>query len=107
VRHSNATDVAIVVTTAQATATVTISDNGPAAAEQVGGPASVPALTAGPGGRSAASRARPAFAGSGLAGLAERVRILGGELAAGTVEPHGFRLRVVVPLSPAGGTMGG
>ncbi len=107
VRHSNATDVAIVVTTAQATATVTISDNGPAAAEQVGGLASVPALTAGPDGRSAASRARPAFAGSGLAGLAERVRILGGELAAGTVEPHGFRLRVVVPLSPAGGTMGG
>ena len=31
-------------------------------------------------------RARPAFAGSGLAGLAERVLGLGGELAAGTVE---------------------
>jgi hypothetical protein len=71
VRHSKATDVAIVVTAAQATGTVVISDNGPAAAEQVGPLAGVPALTAGPDGRSA-------------------------------VEPHGFRLRVVVPLSPAG-----
>jgi hypothetical protein len=33
-----------------------------------------------------------------LAGLAERVRYLGGDLAAGTVQPHGFRLRVVVPF---------
>jgi signal transduction histidine kinase len=44
--------------------------------------------------------ARPVSGGSGLAGLAERVRGQGGELAAGTVEPHGFRLRVVVPLGP-------
>jgi len=45
-------------------------------------------------------RTRPALAGSGLAGLAERVRSLGGELAARSVEPQGFLLRVVVPLSP-------
>ncbi len=50
-------------------------------------------------GRTALSRARPAFTGSGLAGLAERVRSLGGELAAGAIEPQGFLLRVVVPLS--------
>jgi len=79
----------------------------------------VPTLTAGPDGRPTAVRTGPTFAGSGLAGLAERVRILGGELSAGTTEPQGFSLRVVVPLSPAGvsasaheprpagGTMGG
>jgi two-component system, NarL family, sensor histidine kinase DesK len=36
--------------------------------------------------------------GSGLAGLAERVRELGGDLAAGHVEPRGFCLRVTIPL---------
>ena len=70
-------------------------------------PASTPdalttALTTGPAGR-AASRAEPAFAGSGLAGPAERVRSLGGDLAAGAVEPQGFLLRVVVPCAPQAG----
>jgi signal transduction histidine kinase len=103
VRHSKATHVAIRFTSGAATATAEISDDGPAAAEP-GSPAGTPAaLTGGPDGRAAASRARPAFAGSGLAGLAERVRSLGGELAAGTVEPHGFLLRVVVPLRPQAG----
>ena len=36
--------------------------------------------------------------GSGLAGLGERVRQLSGELAAGPVRPHGFRLRVSIPI---------
>jgi hypothetical protein len=36
--------------------------------------------------------------GSGLAGLSERVRLLGGDLAAGPVRPHGFRLRVSIPF---------
>ena len=36
--------------------------------------------------------------GSGLAGLAERVRCLGGTLRAGAEERGGFRLRVTVPL---------
>jgi two-component system, NarL family, sensor histidine kinase DesK len=102
VRHSKASDVAIAVTGSPAIATVEISDNGPAAADQVSAAAGVPTLAAGPDGRAAASRTRPTFAGSGLVGLAERVRILGGELAAGTTEPHGFSLRVVVPLSPDG-----
>ena len=110
VRHSKATYVAIRVTSGAATVTAEISDNGPAAAEVATGTgtgAGTPAaLTTGPAGRAAAGRAGPGFAGSGLAGLAERVRRLGGDLAAGVVEPHGFLLRVVVPL-PAGGTMGG
>jgi two-component system sensor histidine kinase DesK len=101
VRHSRASHVRIKVTTDQDTATAEISDNGPAAAEQPGHPAAPvgPVPTAGPQGRAAATRIRPAFAGSGLAGLAERVRSLGGELAAGAIEPEGFLLRVVVPLS--------
>jgi len=106
VRHSKATHVAIRVSSGAATAMAEISDNGPVAAE-LGSPASTldaltTALTTGPAGR-AASRARPAFAGSGLAGLAERVRSLGGDLAAGAVEPQGFLLRVVVPLRPQAG----
>jgi two-component system sensor histidine kinase DesK len=38
--------------------------------------------------------------GSGLAGLGERIRQLGGELAAGPVQPHGFLLRVSIPCVP-------
>ena len=126
VRHSRATRVSIRVSTSDADAIAEISDNGRAAASEGNGARSPAALTApGAGDRAAADRPiaglapvgqlaaadpvaaeragghwpRPAFTGSGLAGLAERVRSLGGELAAGAVEPHGFLLRVVVPLS--------
>jgi signal transduction histidine kinase len=44
-------------------------------------------------------RARLRLTGSGLAGLAERVRGLGGDLAAGQARPRGFRVRVTIPLS--------
>ncbi|HXW44102.1 MAG TPA: sensor histidine kinase [Streptosporangiaceae bacterium] len=99
VRHSRATQVAIRVSKDQAHATAEIADNGPAAADGIGqGSSLVPA--SGPATRPAAPRQKPAFAGSGLAGLTERVRSLGGEIAAGTVEPHGFVLRVMVPLAP-------
>jgi two-component system sensor histidine kinase DesK len=40
--------------------------------------------------------------GSGLAGLSERVRQLGGDLAAGPVRPHGFKLRVSIPFPSCG-----
>jgi two-component system, NarL family, sensor histidine kinase DesK len=98
VRHSKATHVAIAISTGPAIASAEISDNGPAATDELA-TAGLPALTAGPDGRAAAVRARPMFTGSGLVGLAERVRSLGGELAAGAVEPQGFRLRVAVPLT--------
>jgi two-component system, NarL family, sensor histidine kinase DesK len=104
VRHSRATEVSILVSAGPAVAVAEISDNGPTAADEAArlanpaaGAAAGPA--AGPDGRGALIRARPAFAGSGLAGLAERVRALGGELAAGAVDGRGFLLRVVVPLS--------
>jgi two-component system sensor histidine kinase DesK len=42
--------------------------------------------------------ARLRVTGSGLAGLAERIRALGGDVAAGRIQPHGFRLRVTVPV---------
>jgi two-component system sensor histidine kinase DesK len=101
VRHSRATKVSIKVSTGQDSAIAEISDNGPAALEDAGRPGNPasPVPATGPHGRTALSRARPAFTGSGLAGLAERVRSLGGELAAGAIEPQGFLLRVVVPLS--------
>jgi two-component system, NarL family, sensor histidine kinase DesK len=101
VRHSKATSVSITVRAERDLATAEITDNGPAAVA-----AATPAAFAGPGqstgpdARAAANQALPTFAGSGLAGLAERVRALGGVLAAGGVEPRGFRLRVVVPVRP-------
>lgn len=104
VRHSRATRVAIRVTARETVAVAEISDNGPAGPDANGaGPAPAApdaGLAPGPAGRALAHQPRSAFTGSGLAGLAERVRNLGGELAAGVVEPQGFLLRVVVPLSP-------
>jgi two-component system, NarL family, sensor histidine kinase DesK len=101
VRHSRATQVAISVTRGPEKVVAEISDNGPAAPDgnEVGATLPV-ARTNGPDGRAGISRARPVFGGSGLAGLAERVRSLGGELAAGSIEPKGFLLRVVVPVTP-------
>lgn len=100
VRHSRATKVAIRVNAADSVAVAEISDNGPAGPDANGTrlPPAVPAP--GPSARATGHRPLAAFTGSGLAGLTERVRGLGGELAAGMVEPHGFLLRVVVPLSP-------
>jgi two-component system, NarL family, sensor histidine kinase DesK len=102
VRHSRATKVAIRVTTADSVAVAEISDNGPAEPDANGSRAlsASPAAGPEPAERATAHWPRPAFTGSGLAGLTERVRSLGGELAAGVIEPHGFLLRVVVPLRP-------
>ena len=100
VRHSRATHVSILVTAGPAMVVAEISDNGPAAPDEAARLANqaLPVPAGGPAARTATIRARPAFAGSGLAGLAERVRGLGGELAAGAVGAQGFLLRVVVPL---------
>jgi two-component system, NarL family, sensor histidine kinase DesK len=102
VRHSTATRVSITVSVDPAQAVAEIRDNGqPAPSGRGPSPTSgsaPPGLTAGPDGRATLARARPAFAGSGLAGLAERVRSLGGEIAAGAVGGHGFLLRVAIPL---------
>jgi len=102
VRHSTATHVFITVSVEPAQVVAEIRDNGQPATSANGslrasGPAPAE-LTAGPAGR-ASARQRPAFAGSGLAGLAERVRCLGGEIAAGAAGGRGFLLRVAVPLS--------
>lgn len=104
VRHSRATHVDIRVSTGPGGAVAEISDNGPPAPDDVGpiarrpeGTWPSPDGTAGVDGR--VPTTQPGSGGSGLAGLAERVRGLGGELAAETVEPRGFRLRVAVPLS--------
>ena len=102
VRHSTATRVFITVRVGPAHAVAEIRDNGQPVPSANGSlPASgsaPPELTAGPAGRASAAP-RPAFAGSGLTGLAERVRSLGGEIAAGAARGHGFLLRVAVPLS--------
>jgi two-component system, NarL family, sensor histidine kinase DesK len=100
VRHSTATRVFITVSVEEAQAVAEIRDNGqpaPSGSGPLPTSGSAPAeLTAGP---ATLARPRPAFAGSGLTGLAERVRSLGGEIAAGAVGGHGFLLRVAVPLS--------
>lgn len=105
VRHARADEVSICVQADATAATAHIWDNGPAATG--GWPAATPVpLTAGPAGRAGQASPWPAGgSGSGLAGLAERVRSLGGELTAGAAEQRGFLLRVVVPLSPADATV--
>jgi two-component system, NarL family, sensor histidine kinase DesK len=94
VRHSKATHVAISVSTSLATAVAEISDNGPAD-DDGSAPRRLPEEQARP---SQDGHGRVKLGGSGLAGLAERVHSLGGELTAGSVAPRGFRLRVTVPL---------
>jgi two-component system, NarL family, sensor histidine kinase DesK len=75
VRHAQATSAAIRITAAGHRVTAEITDNG-----QGHGP--------GP-------------AGSGLAGLGERVRQLGGSLIAGPAPAAGFRLQVTIPARAA------
>src|SRR5262245_60381319 len=97
VRHSRATHVDISVSTGPAGAVAEISDNGPPALDDVGPLTPTPTVASPQGGADRDGKAlptRPRPGGSGLAGLAERVRSLGGELAADSVEPDGFRLRV-------------
>jgi two-component system sensor histidine kinase DesK len=71
VRHARATCAGVTVTTADGRVTAAITDNGT-------GPLAGPA-------------------GSGLAGLSERVRQLGGNLMAGPAPAGGFRLQVTIP----------
>jgi two-component system sensor histidine kinase DesK len=99
VRHARATSVVITVARRQDTAVAEITDDGTGGAAAPGG---VPAPGTGGGAaeaEGAAGLARLRLTGSGLAGLAERIRALGGDLAAGHIQPHGFRLRVTIPVS--------
>jgi len=96
VRHSRATRVAISVSSGPSSAVAEISDNGPPAVDGLG-PLKMPGAADGADTDGTAPPARSRSGGSGLAGLAERVNSLGGELDADHVGPHGFRLRVVVP----------
>jgi two-component system, NarL family, sensor histidine kinase DesK len=97
VRHSKATHVAISVSAGPAAAVAEISDNGPPAADDR--PTIRARLAEEQVGRdNPDAGGQVTLGGSGLAGLAERVHRLGGELAAGSLAPHGFRLRVTVPL---------
>jgi two-component system sensor histidine kinase DesK len=93
VRHAGAGRATIAVTTGQGQAVAEITDDG-------GQNATFPqqsSLPPVPG--SEPGCPRPRRTGSGLVGLGERVRQLGGELAAGPVQPHGFRLWVSIPVA--------
>jgi two-component system, NarL family, sensor histidine kinase DesK len=124
VRHSGAGRATIAVTTCRAGAVAEITDDGaqsgafpkqrslppvprpassaPSALAGAADPAQGAVAVAAP---AAEPTVEPGYTwprrtGSGLAGLGERVRQLGGELAAGPVPPAGFRLRVTIPLGP-------
>jgi two-component system, NarL family, sensor histidine kinase DesK len=97
VRHSRATHVAISVSTGPADAVAEVTDNGPPAGDDE--PTVRTRLAEAQVGRGRqVGEGLNRRGGSGLAGLAERVHSLGGEIAAGSVAPRGFRLRVTVPL---------
>jgi two-component system sensor histidine kinase DesK len=98
VRHSRATRVAITVSSSQDFAVAEISDNG--AGDDPGQSGLTARSAHGLAGRTAAAVSTTAAGGSGLAGLADRIHDLGGELAAGKTTPRGFRLRVAVPVAP-------
>jgi two-component system sensor histidine kinase DesK len=102
VRHATAEHATFTIRASRSTAVAEITDDGnarPASAISLDSvsPAEPPAHQP-----VAAGNHWPPLAGSGLAGLAERVRGLGGELVAGAVSPHGFRLRVTLPFSSDG-----
>jgi two-component system sensor histidine kinase DesK len=111
VRHAGATAATITVAVGRTSVVTEITDNGPGGAPDLTAPdLTAPDLTApdltlrraaadpGSGVTPAPAMPRLRRTGSGLAGLAERVRDLGGDLAAGQVSPRGFRLRVTIPV---------
>lgn len=57
-------------------------------------------VTNGRGDRTGAPNSEPG-AGYGLAGMRERVTLLGGRMEAGPAAGGGFRVRAVLPLAPA------
>jgi two-component system sensor histidine kinase DesK len=104
-RHSGARRCEIEVRQDGGEATLELRDDGPGGAgdgERSGGSAGL----GGPGGSSAPSApsapgAEAGRDGSGLVGLAERVRAAGGRVDAGAVPAGGFALTVAVPLAVA------
>jgi two-component system sensor histidine kinase DesK len=81
VRHARAAHVTIAVSGGRDAVVAEIADDGSGSGSERGPELAPLRLT-----------------GSGLAGLAERVRGLGGDLSAGPVRPGGFRLRVRIPI---------
>jgi two-component system, NarL family, sensor histidine kinase DesK len=115
VRHAMATQATFTIRTSRSSAVAEITDDGyarPASAGDHGARAEPTASWSRPAESQAHLLPGPmvpgaeltglGLAGSGLVGLAERVRGLGGELAAGAVSPHGFRLKVTLPLGQLG-----
>jgi two-component system sensor histidine kinase DesK len=78
-RHSGAGRVTVDLTEDGVRAVLTVTDDGAGAGERV----------------------TVLGSGAGLAGLRERVAVLGGELVAGPVDGGGYRVRAEVPLLPA------
>jgi two-component system, NarL family, sensor histidine kinase DesK len=87
VRHARATTAAITIADGRDGITAEITDNGRDASARPLGTAGSPDV---------APRPR---AGSGLAGLGERVRALGGHLTAGPGRQGGFRLLITIPAA--------
>jgi two-component system sensor histidine kinase DesK len=100
VRHARATSAAITISSGAGGFTAEITDNGrgggtrpPGSADQGSGPGQ------GAGEQSVQGAGIPLRFGSGLAGLGERVRQLGGRLTVGPARPSGFRLLITIPAA--------
>jgi two-component system sensor histidine kinase DesK len=104
VRHSGADRATITVRSGPSGASVEVTDNGGGGPARPARPGPLPPDPPRPDspqpGRRWPDQPRPESpqaAGAGLAGLAERVGELGGEMVAGPARPGGFRLLVTIP----------
>ena len=105
IRHSGARRCTLRVTASLADAGVEVIDDGVGNVAASGGVASRPGGSASGATATAAAAARQvngnASGGHGLAGLAERARLVNGALEAGALPGGGYRLAVTVPVSHA------
>jgi signal transduction histidine kinase len=102
VRHSGASEAAVVISHEPGYVTVSVTDTGPGPAAPAGAVAGWPAgpAAAGVAGAPNGSSARPAGpVGFGLAGITERVASCGGSLTVGPGTVGGFAVKARLPVS--------
>jgi two-component system sensor histidine kinase DesK len=99
IRHSGARHCTLRITASLTDAGVEVIDDGVGGAAQANGAAVGRDIVGLKGDRGGSAGRENGSAGHGLAGLAERARLLNGTIEAGTRTGGGYRLAVTVPVS--------